>query len=218
MTASALRKGKPVKRGRSSGLIIALIALFVLAAAGYFGFMWWQGREAGRVAEPVIARPVTPPPATPAAPDRATDTAGTGAAERVADGPATPTSTSARVEPLPTAVPAPAVVTPAPATATAATAPTPTRARLDAQAREYAANPSGNFTIQSQILCDPGNLEQLARSGGGEIWFVPQMLGTRSCYRVFYGRFDDRASAQQGLASVPAAIRDRNAAVRPVPR
>ena len=30
------------------------------------------------------------------------------------------------------------------------------------------------------------------RSGGSNVWFVPQSLGGRSCYRVFYGRFPDR--------------------------
>ena len=46
------------------------------------------------------------------------------------------------------------------------------RDRYDAMAREYAANPTGNFTIQIQILCDPGNLDQLVRSGGssGRDW------------------------------------------------
>ena len=84
--------------------------------------------------------------------------------------------------------------------------------------RAVAANPTGNFTIQIQILCDPGNLDQLVRSGGSNVWFVPQSLGGRSCYRVFYGRFPDRDAAQRALATVPAAIRDRNSAVKTVPR
>jgi septal ring-binding cell division protein DamX len=85
-------------------------------------------------------------------------------------------------------------------------------------AREYAASASGNFTIQIQILCDPSNLDKVIRDGGTNIWFVPQPLGERSCYRVFYGRYATRDEAQRALAQVPAAIRDRSSAVKAVPK
>jgi hypothetical protein len=223
---------KPAKRTRSYGLVIALIALFVLAAAGYYGFMWWQGQGSEATA-PVATRPATPA-GTPAA---TTTTAGTPIpdpgtiVEETTTAPATVSATAsapatATPEPVPTvtpanpqqatAAPAPAVVTPA--VVTPAAAASPLRDRYDAMAREYAANPTGNFTIQIQILCDPGNLDQLVRSGGSNVWFVPQSLSGRSCYRVFYGRFQDREAAQRALATVPAAIRDRNSAVKPVPR
>ena len=217
VAGNAVRKGKPVRRGRSYGLIIALMIVFILAAAGYFGFLWWQEQQ-GRTGEPVIARPVRPAPTTTVASTTTPDLVGTVAPEPVPGAASTAAPDGADVEqPLPVVVPATAPPTAAAATPAPA-APSPLRARLDAQAREYAANPSGNFTIQIQILCDPGNLDQLARSGGSEVWFVPQTLGTRPCYRVFYGRYGDRAAAQRALAQVPAAIRDSNAAVRPVPR
>jgi septal ring-binding cell division protein DamX len=92
------------------------------------------------------------------------------------------------------------------------------REAVDARARDFLANPSGNFTVQIQILCDPANVEKAMRQGGDRVWFVPQTLGTRSCYRLFWGRFGTRAEAQQALAQVPAALRDANAAVKPVPR
>jgi septal ring-binding cell division protein DamX len=85
-------------------------------------------------------------------------------------------------------------------------------------AREFAANPSGNFTVQIQILCSPGNVGQAMRAGGSEVWFVPQTIGGRPCYRVFWGRYATRAEAQAALASVPASVRDQNAAVKSVPR
>ena len=86
-------------------------------------------------------------------------------------------------------------------------------------AREFATNASGNFTVQIQILCDASNVEKLMSSGGQNIWFVPQTIGgTRSCYRVFWGRYNTREQAQQAIAQIPASVRDRNAAVKPVPK
>ena len=85
-------------------------------------------------------------------------------------------------------------------------------------AREFAANPRGNFTVQIQILCNPANVEKAMKDGGANVWFVPQTLGTRSCYRVFWGNFATREEAQRALASVPAILRDPTAAVKPVPR
>ena len=85
-------------------------------------------------------------------------------------------------------------------------------------AREYAASPVGNFTVQIQILCNPGNVEQAMRQGGGNVWFVPQTIQGRSCYRVFWGHFATREEAGRAMASVPAGLRDPNAAVKPVPR
>jgi septal ring-binding cell division protein DamX len=84
-------------------------------------------------------------------------------------------------------------------------------------AREFAARATGNFTVQIQILCDASNVEKLMRSGG-EVWFVPQTIGARSCYRVFWGRYNTRDQAQQAVAQIPADIRDPNAAVKPVPK
>jgi septal ring-binding cell division protein DamX len=85
-------------------------------------------------------------------------------------------------------------------------------------ARDYAASPTGNYTVQIQILCDPANLEKAMRAGGENVWFVPQTLGQRACYRVFWGHFDSRAQAQQALAQVPASLRDKSSAVKAVPK
>ena len=49
-------------------------------------------------------------------------------------------------------------------------------------------------------------------------WFVPQPIQNRSCYRVFWGRYASREAAQQALASIPASLRDRSSAVKPVPK
>lgn len=226
------KAGKParVKEGKGGrfGLILALLVIAILAAGGYYGWLWWQGRQAEEAAPVVAARPRP----TPVAPNPAATTT-TAVAETATTAPVTTTTAA------PTPVPAPpTTATVAPATETAAlpavtakapmrvtaTEPAPppapanaSRERYDALAREYAANPSGKFTIQIQILCDPSNLGKAVSAGGQNVWFVPQPIGARSCYRVFWGRFATRDEAQRALADVPASLRDRSAAVKPVP-
>ncbi|MFZ2490172.1 MAG: hypothetical protein WA208_01680, partial [Thermoanaerobaculia bacterium] len=75
-----------------------------------------------------------------------------------------------------------------------------------------------NYTIQIQILCDAGNLGQAMKTGGSNLWFVPQPIGARSCYRVFWGHFNTDREASAAIASIPRGLRDPNAAVKPVPR
>jgi septal ring-binding cell division protein DamX len=238
-----LRRAQPGSSKRF-GLLIALFVLAILAAAGYYGFVWWQGRQdAEAVAAAADTAPApTNPPASPTAPtativevptgtDTATTLSSPGAS--VTDASAVPTATmaTATVAPPPvvgtttTAAPAPVAAAPA------SVAPAPnqalppvvrrtdaSRSRYDAMARDFAANTSGNFTIQIQILCETSNLDKVMREGGSNVWFVPQPIKDRSCYRVFWGRYTTRDAAQQALASVPAALRDRSSAVRPIPR
>jgi septal ring-binding cell division protein DamX len=95
---------------------------------------------------------------------------------------------------------------------------TRTRDQYDAMAREYAANATGNYTVQIQILCQESNLAGAIRGGGNNVWFVPQTIAGRACYRVFWGRYATRDAAQGAMASIPAALRDKSAAVKPVPK
>ena len=128
---------------------------------------------------------------------------------------ATATTASTGTEPMPVVRPrsTPATTKPAASTASTATG----RARYDEMARQFAAN-QPKFSVQIQILCDPANLEKAMRDGGGNVWFVPQSLGTRSCYRVYWGRFETREEAQRALANVPASLRDRSSAVKSLAR
>jgi hypothetical protein len=230
-TVTPAPKGaKPAKvregKGGRFGLILALLVIAILAGAGYYGWLWWQGRQAEEEAARVAAaRPITrprkttPPPTGTAAP--ATETTATTVATNTATlppvaparAPLQVTATSPATAPTPVPTPAPSTPTPPPAAPANAS-----RERYDALAREYAANPSGNFTVQIQILCDPSNLGKAVAAGGANVWFVPQPIGARSCYRVFYGRYTTREEAQRALADVPASIRDRSAAVKAVPR
>ncbi len=223
---------KEKKPGRY-GLLIALMVIAILGAAGYYGFLWWQERQATPAPALTAQQSTTPPAATTTTTTATTNTTGT-----IVEA-ATLTETTPSATPPTgglTIVPPPATTTTvAPATASAeppptqalprVTARTPVvpasneagRERVDAMAREFAARATGNFTVQIQILCDASNVEKLMRSGG-EVWFVPQTIGARSCYRVFWGRYNTRDQAQEAVAQIPAGIRDQNAAVKPVPK
>jgi hypothetical protein len=225
VTAGApIPRGKVKEGGRRLGLLIALMVVFILAGAGYAGFWWWQKQEATPLVEPiVVTRKPQPPVTTTIAPAAETAT--------IVEVPTTVTETTATVATTTTQAPPPITTTqPSPAPVATATAPgqplpvvtrrtdTGGRARYDEMARQYAANPQGNFTVQIQILCDPGNLDKAIRAGGDNVWFLPQPLGERSCYRVFWGYYNTREEAQRALANVPASLRDRSSAVKAVPR
>ena len=243
--SSAVQPMRGVETGRKkrSGLWIALLLIAVVAGAAYAGFLWWQKRQSAPDVPLVAQRqPVAPAPATtttaatstvtsatvasPVAPNTGTivelptSTASTDstATALVPTASAAPITTPPVAQPMTITPPAPSVAnTQQPQAATAATA-TGEPTRLDQMAREYAASPVGNFTVQIQILCNPGNVEQAMRQGGGNVWFVPQTIQGRSCYRVFWGHFATREEAGRAMASVPAGLRDPNAAVKPVPR
>ncbi|HYC91840.1 MAG TPA: DUF4388 domain-containing protein [Thermoanaerobaculia bacterium] len=234
--AKAAPAARPVVKsggGKRMGLLLALLLVAGALVAGYFGWQWWRGRQTAAPAV-VERRPVTPPAVqgdAPVAPAAAPTNTGTIVEAPVVPATTTTTATSAP-QPItitstaPVTVPPPATTT-ATATTTAAAAMEPLpavipknggTARLDQMARDFAANPQGNFTVQIQILCDPGNVEKAMRQGGGNVWFVPQTIKGRSCYRVNYGRFATRQEAAQAMGTVPAALRDPNAAVRAISR
>lgn len=201
---SSLPKKAKVKEGRRYGLLIALITIAILAAVAYGGFQWWQKQQQEPAPPVLVARKTAPQPA---------------AEQPEAMVPVTETAIAPETLPLSTPA-SPATVLPPvegvdalPLVRPRASGRTP----LDDQAREYAANPQGKFTVQIQILCDPANVEKLVRSGGENVWFVPQTIGERACYRVFWGHYAARDEAQRALATVPAGVRDSSAAVKPVP-
>ncbi|HEX6087162.1 MAG TPA: DUF4388 domain-containing protein [Thermoanaerobaculia bacterium] len=216
--------------GKRTALWLTLLVILIAAAGGYAAWVWLQKRAEPQVAE---RRPVTPPavqgdaPVAPAATPADTGTIVEAPAEQTTttSGATTAPNTATAPAPQPMTITstAPAVVPPA--ATTTAVEPLPAvipksggNTRLDEMARDFAANPQGNFTVQIQILCDPANVEKAMRQGGGQVWFVPQTIKGRSCYRINYGRFATRAEASQAMGSVPAALRDPNAAVRAITR
>ncbi|MFL6244991.1 MAG: SPOR domain-containing protein, partial [Thermoanaerobaculia bacterium] len=200
--------------------LVVLLVVAILGAAGYFGFRWWQGRPSDM--KLVARQPVAPPATTTTAAPVTETTTSVPASLTVTPAPPPTTTTVAPPPPAVTASVEPAPTQALPrvtARTTTAPAATPGRERIDAMARDFAANANGNFTVQIQILCDASNVEKVMRDGGQSVWFVPQTIGgTRSCYRVFWGRYETRQQAQQAMAQIPAGVRDRNAAVKPVPR
>lgn len=222
-------KAKPPAKeggGRRFGLLIALIVILILAAGAYAGFVYWQKQQDAAATPQVVVRrprPVIPAPA----PAPTTTTIAEATTTMM---PTTLTTTTQPTATTTTAAPQPMTISatppPAPATATTASSVQPLpvvtprkgNVRLDEMARNYLANPRGNFTVQIQILCDPGNVEKAFKDGAGQVWFVPQTIGTRSCYRIFWGAFATREEAQRALAQIPASLRDPQAAVKPVPR
>lgn len=98
-------------------------------------------------------------------------------------------------------------------------APTPAELREATEhlARHFAANATGNYTVFFAIFCDPSNVQKVV-GVSEEIWFVPQPIGARKCYRFFWGRFGTLSDAESAIAQVPATIKDRSTRVVPVPR
>ena len=82
-------------------------------------------------------------------------------------------------------------------------------------ARDYAANPSGNYTVQFAIFCQPSSIANAIKSGGGKVWFVK--YGSR-CYQAYYGNFDSRDDAVAALANLPRSLQDANAKVVAIAR
>jgi uncharacterized protein DUF4388 len=248
--ATAARAGEPPaapEGGRRYGLLLALMVIFILAAAGYFGFRWWQGREDAASVASVNPTPAPRRPRVPRANPAATmtiepvtetmatitDTTGTAAGTTSAATatiatstaattitPTTPvaTTTAAAKPPAPMQITATRAPEPAPTQALPAVVPRQSSNRYDTMARDYLATATGNFTVQIQILCETSNLDKAIQTGGSNVWFVPQPIGTRSCYRLFWGHYATRDEAQRALPTIPASMRDRSSAVKPVPK
>jgi len=212
---------KTIKRKKRSyfGLIVALMAVFIAAGIGYFAFGWYTARIANAPDIAVKQHPktttVAPPPTSSVAPPTSS----------VA--PPLPAATTAKPIPTTTASQSPAkpvkqapVVTPTPAPA--AVKP-PKQAASDGDryavmAREFAAAPGAKFTVQFEIVCEPSNITRALTTGGTSVWFLPISLKGRSCYRVFWGRYQTRDAAERGIAEVPASLREAKPAVVQVPQ
>ncbi|HEX8154618.1 MAG TPA: hypothetical protein VF698_15905, partial [Thermoanaerobaculia bacterium] len=67
---------------------------------------------------------------------------------------------------------------------------------------------AAGFTVQLAIICDPSNITKSLSAGGSNVWFVPISYRGKSCYRVFWGRYDTRQAATSAMSSVPASLRN----------
>jgi septal ring-binding cell division protein DamX len=194
-------------------LIVTLMAVFIIAGISYFGFMWWQARNAPA---PVVAakpRPVVPKPVTPIA--TATETVALATAPTTATSAPPVTTTTATPVPPPMPVTRATTATPKPAPVNPGVS---DRERYEAMAREFAASPNAKFTVQFEIVCEPSNITKALREGGTNVWFLPISLKGRSCYRVFWGRYQARDAAERAVGEVPASLREAKPAVVTVPQ
>jgi len=230
---------KASKPGRWVDALIVSIAIVIIGFSGYAVWMWWQGKQAEKVAEAVVVkrpvrRPVirpTPPPAVvPTATDTTTTSTQTATTATIVPAPMpaviTPakpapmvitTSTAARVEQTSTG----ALITNAGATKPAAAVPPATAAdtaRYDAMAREFAADKSGAFTVQFELVCEPASITRALREGGTNVWFTAISYRNRSCYRVFWGRYPTQQAAQNAISSIPQSLREATPVVVHIPK
>ena len=227
-----VQKQIPEKRSHFA-LLVTLMAVFIAAGIGYFGFMWWNNRNAPApaiaVTRPHRPIPTRTAPTTTSAPLTSTQATATTATAPVTSQPPVATTTTAPTTTVATttraAVVPPKPAPPAPIPVTTKTAPTPTPTpvtatpdRYAAMARDFAASPSGKFTVQFEIVCDPSNITKALREGGSNVWFVPISLKGRSCYRVFWGHYETREAAERAKASIPSSLREAPPAVVSVPQ
>lgn len=206
----------PEKKRGHFALLVTLMTLFILGGVAYFGFTWWNARNAQPSPAVATRRPVRKPlvatQRTPPSPP-ATATAVTAPHAPMPSPPLAMTTTHA-----PTARPVEGQ-RPAPKPVTLAPAPPGTEGeRFAAMAREFAAAPSGKFTVQFEIVCDPSNITKALRTGGTNVWFLPISLKGRACYRVFWGHYATRDAAERGIREIPPSLRETKPAVVSVPQ
>lgn len=207
-SAPTFATATPKKRRSSSKLPLVVLAIVLLAAAGY-GAWWWLNRpQPATVA--TAKRPV--PKAEPGvieeapvpAPVVSTDTEATDTVMAPLPAPVLTTAPAT----TPTAVAAPVIAAPASPATPPAGSRDPKRAQFEAQARDYAAeSASTRFAVQLAAVCEVSSLETSLSRGGASVWFVPAQIGNRSCFRVLWGRYPDRASANRGLSELPQFFR-----------
>jgi septal ring-binding cell division protein DamX len=94
------------------------------------------------------------------------------------------------------------------------------RSRYEEMAKTYAAQATGEVTLQLEIACESASLTSAIRAGGDNVWFVPFPYRGRSCYRVFWGHYASEERARRSVAEVPGELRgtSRLIAVRVPPR
>jgi septal ring-binding cell division protein DamX len=81
-----------------------------------------------------------------------------------------------------------------------------TRGKYDAMARDFAAQESGNYTVQFELVCETASVTRALNASREKVWFVPISFRGRPCYRVFWGRFETSAEAIAASKQMPADL------------
>jgi hypothetical protein len=219
----------PARGGRKTGLIAAAaIAVIAIAiAAGWFFFQSRQQEEPVPVAQTAHPRTTTiaPPAAAPAT--GTTGTAGQSEVPTATSATATvaattssspaPVSVTTTRAPEPKPVPPPAAQQPKPPVVPAAKAPVaaptvvaaaPSTSKFATQARQFEKEAAAvPFTVQFELVCRDASVEKAMSVGGAKIWFLPISYRGEQCYRVFWGRYANRADAERAVSDIPASLR-----------
>jgi septal ring-binding cell division protein DamX len=85
-------------------------------------------------------------------------------------------------------------------------------------AKEFAADKTGNFTIQFELVCEPASITRALREGGTNVWFIAISYRTRTCYRVFWGRYPTQQAAQSAIGTIPQSLREATPVVVHIPK
>ncbi|HEY4642633.1 MAG TPA: DUF4388 domain-containing protein [Thermoanaerobaculia bacterium] len=231
---------KASKPGKWVDTLIIAVAIVVIGFGGYAFWWWWQNKQADQAAADnlVVRRPVkhavihpTPPPPTPAPAPLPVATTTTTATPTPVPQPAKPMVIAATTTPPPATSTAPRlehtstggmVITNSGAAKPVAAAVPPAsdadRARYETMAKQFAADKSGNFTLQFELVCEPASITRALREGGNNVWFLPINYRNRSCYRVFWGRYPTQESAQSAIAGIPQTLREAAPVVVHIPK
>jgi len=154
-----------------------------------------------------ITAPPANVPATPAT--AATQTVATRPATTSTQPPVTASTTApAGTTPRLERGAGPVVITNDTAAASAATTSNdPLRAKYDAMAKQAAANTSGAFAVQFELVCETASLTKAISAGGDKVWFAAMNYRGKPCYRVFWGRYNTQAEAARAAGEVPRDLR-----------
>ena len=231
-------KGRPRASGRLRRLLLGAAAALAVLSVGAFSLWYFFLKPSSYVplepAAPAVRRPrpaapaPSPEPEAPAPVPSPPAPAAEAPPVQPAPEPQSPTPSPAA--PVPHAPP-PAEASPAPPAATAPPAPAPAPVAGDAEARrllqagryaEAARAFSGAlrgrtaaFTVDVEVACQPETIAKGLQAAGGDERFMvlPYDLKGRSCFRVIWGLYPDRPSAEAALAELPAFFK-QNASPR----
>ena len=207
----------PKAARRSSPALWIILLLVLLGAGGWFGWTWWQGRtvhaEASAAPPPPVKRAAlrpTPAPFTAApAPQPAPAPVVTETTDTNKPLPPiqrkTPPANAVVIKPTPAPMPAPA-----PAGSLAQ--------KYAVMARDFAAQKSGAYTVQFELVCETSSVTKALHDGGTNVWFLPITYRGRDCYRVFWGRYEGRAAAEAAAKAIPKSLAGGKPAVVTIPR
>ena len=216
----------PLKPPSRKGPWVLIIVVLLAAAAAYPAWQWWQSRHTH---QPLVVH------RSPPQPRRSAGVPPTGAAASMPPAVIAATATAHTAIPnaasksappmfrsVPTATVAPSVEPVSPAaphlertttgvsitnTASASSASSDAmRAKYDEMARGFASQKGGNYTIQFELVCETASITRALSESGDKVWFLSTTYHGRSCYRVFWGRYETSAEALAASKQLPAGI------------